>query len=312
MSPPHHGRVVQRGDRGARRAAAARVEELQPHDRNLPVDTRDAGAIVADGADRAGHVGAVRVVIEHIGGVGGEVPAIDVVDEAVCIVVDAVARRLAWVAPDVRGEVRMVVVDTGVDHGDDHRSRSGGDVPRRRGVDVGVGKPARLRRVIESPEPVEGGVVWNRRRGDDPVGLDVLDARGGARPTENIGRRRPGRDQREESLAERRRLPARADAHGTRRGVGSHDPRIGAGGDGLPVPSEPIHRERRADIGGHELTGFEPLRGERSGTAAACCTGGDSPSPTGRKNGVHGCLARRVVVGREILPEGREQIAYQS
>ena len=204
ICPPHHRRVVQRGDRGARRTAAARVEKLQPHDRHLPVDPCDAGAIVADRADRAGHMGAVRVVVEHVGGVGGEVPAEDVVDKTVAIVVDAVACRLAGIAPDVRGQIRMVVIDAGVDHGDDHRPRAGGDIPRRRGVDVGIGKPARLRRVVESPEAIKGGIVWKRcRRSDDPVGFDGADARGGSRPAEDVGRRGPGRHQREESLAER-------------------------------------------------------------------------------------------------------------
>ena len=44
-----------------------------------------------------------------------EVPAVDVVDVAVAVVVDAVARDLAGVGPDVGGEVGVVVVDAGVD-----------------------------------------------------------------------------------------------------------------------------------------------------------------------------------------------------
>ena len=162
IGPPHHGGVVQRRDRGARGAAAAGVEELQPHDRDLPVHARDSGAIVADRADGAGHVRAVRVVVEHVGGVVGEVPTVDIVDIAVAVVVDAVTRRLAGVAPDVRREIGVVVVDAGVDHGDDHGPRSGGDIPRRRGIDVGVGKPACLPPVVEPPQAAEGGIVGKR------------------------------------------------------------------------------------------------------------------------------------------------------
>jgi hypothetical protein len=50
----------------------------------------------------------VAVVVARIGIVVGEVVAVDVVDEAVAVVVDAVAGDLARVRPHVRGEVGCV------------------------------------------------------------------------------------------------------------------------------------------------------------------------------------------------------------
>src|SRR5262249_60513209 len=47
--------------------------------RRLPGDAGDAGAVVADGADDARHVGAVAVVVQRVVGVGDEVPADEVV-----------------------------------------------------------------------------------------------------------------------------------------------------------------------------------------------------------------------------------------
>ena len=48
------------------------------------IDPRDANAIVAHGADDAGHVRAVPVLVQHIsiGGVCIEVSAVDVVHDA--------------------------------------------------------------------------------------------------------------------------------------------------------------------------------------------------------------------------------------
>ena len=48
-----------------------------------------------------------------------DVDTMDVVDVAIVVVVDAVAGNLAGVRPDVRRQIGMVVIDAGVDVGDD-------------------------------------------------------------------------------------------------------------------------------------------------------------------------------------------------
>ena len=79
----------------------------------------------SDAAIVPGDVRAVAVVVEVVDGVVvvAEVPAVDVVDVAVAVVVDPVgllaAARLARVRPRPRGEVRMAEVDAVVDDRDD-------------------------------------------------------------------------------------------------------------------------------------------------------------------------------------------------
>ena len=103
---PHLHGVVEAPDGVARRAAAVGAEELQGHDLDVPVDAGDADAVVAHGADRAGDVRAVAVVVQRVAVVVDEVVAVDVIDEAVAVVVDPVAGNLA-------GLVQMLAARSG-------------------------------------------------------------------------------------------------------------------------------------------------------------------------------------------------------
>ena len=76
---------------------------------------------------------AVPVVVARIVVVVHEVPAVHVVDEAVMVVVDAVARYLPRVGPDVRRQIGMRVVDSRVDHRHQDGAVAGADIPRRLG-----------------------------------------------------------------------------------------------------------------------------------------------------------------------------------
>ena len=59
------------------------AQELQRHDRDGPVHAGHARAVVAHGADGAGDVRAVAVVVHRVAVVGDEIVAVDVADEAV-------------------------------------------------------------------------------------------------------------------------------------------------------------------------------------------------------------------------------------
>jgi len=171
--------LKRRTDQYARAVAAT-----QGHDAAGPVVAGNSGAVVGRRANQPGAMGPVRgaeIVGDHLGvGVGigvREVPAPGVVDVAVAVVVNAVASDLPRVHPDPRHEVRMVQVDAGVQHGDDHGGRAGIDVPA-------------LRRVGPRPLPLLA-VHWvirhareplhpiDPRRGHDRLGLPVCHAREG-------------------------------------------------------------------------------------------------------------------------------------
>ena len=147
---------------------------------------RDAGPVVVHGADDAGTVGSVSVEVswvvvgaaavlarpaaEAVEGTRDEVVADDVVHETVAVVVDAGRSvRLGLIAPHVavRGseircvgggarQVRVVPLDTGVQHRDHDRGITGLHVPRLGRVDVGI---IGLR---EMPAVREVGIVGRR------------------------------------------------------------------------------------------------------------------------------------------------------
>jgi hypothetical protein len=73
---------------------------------------------------------------------------VHVVHVTVAVVVEAVARDLTGIRPDVRREVGVVVVDPAVDDGDDDRGIADRDLPGLRCVDVRVGRAAGLTRVV--------------------------------------------------------------------------------------------------------------------------------------------------------------------
>src|SRR5205814_340858 len=82
-------RIVQGEDDVDGGAAVSGIYDLQGHDLDVPVDAGDADAVVTDGADGAGHVRAVVVVVHRIAVVIGEVIPVNVVDVAVAVVIDA-------------------------------------------------------------------------------------------------------------------------------------------------------------------------------------------------------------------------------
>ncbi|MBK7368956.1 MAG: hypothetical protein IPJ04_13930 [Candidatus Eisenbacteria bacterium] len=98
-----------------------------------------------------------------------------VVHVAVAVVVDAVARDLARIVPDVRDEIRMGVVHTGIDDADDHVRITGECVPRELRANVGSRRPPRLPGVVQSPELRVAGIVRAHVGGPDPVRLGVHD-----------------------------------------------------------------------------------------------------------------------------------------
>jgi hypothetical protein len=81
---------------------------------DVPVDAGDADAVVPARTDRPGDVRPIPALVARIPVFADEVPAADVVDVAVPVVVDAVD-ILRRVQPDVRDEVWVRKRDPGVD-----------------------------------------------------------------------------------------------------------------------------------------------------------------------------------------------------
>src|SRR5439155_4219978 len=106
--------VLERVDGPTERAGPGRVEELQGHQLNLPVQTGNTHAVVAHRADDPGDMAAVAVVVERIVGVGDEIPSNEVVDILVSVVRDAVGpAALADGLEEVGGGDAAVAVQIG-------------------------------------------------------------------------------------------------------------------------------------------------------------------------------------------------------
>ena len=110
------------------------VEDLDRHQLRPRGDADDA-APVGGGGDDPGDVRAVAVAVADVLARAGrrEVDAVDVVDVAVAVVVDAVARDLAEVGPDVRRQVGVIELDPAVDD----RDRDARALRERPGVRAG-------------------------------------------------------------------------------------------------------------------------------------------------------------------------------
>ena len=102
--------------------------------------------------DRASDMGAVAVGIHRVAVIADGVRAVDIVDIAVEIVIQAVVRHLVRVDPHLVDQILMSVAHAGVDHGNDNVAGTDGEIPCLRGVDVGVVRAAVLSLVVQAPQ----------------------------------------------------------------------------------------------------------------------------------------------------------------
>ncbi len=140
----HVGRVVE---------VAAVVRSLDADQLALGRDARHSNRVVLRRRDDPGARRPVAVVVVGVVVAVREVPAVDVVDVAVAVVVDPVAGDLARIRPRVRRKVGMRVVEPRVHHRDDDRRIALDRVPSLVGLDV-------------DHVPLVGPVGVVRRRGD--------------------------------------------------------------------------------------------------------------------------------------------------
>mmetsp|Transcript_58955 Transcript_58955/g.171043 ORF Transcript_58955/g.171043 Transcript_58955/m.171043 type:complete len:1022 (-) Transcript_58955:661-3726(-) len=179
-------RIIDGADGVGGPAGAVASQELQRHDpHTAPRDAGHAEAVVADAGDRTGAVRAVELVVHRVPVVVREVGAVDIVDVAVPIVVDAVAGDLVRVHPHLLPQVLVSVVDAGVDDADGDASAllAGPNLPSLGGVDV-IGAPG-----VHAPKPAELGVVWHPLVGAcDLADAEVLPSQVGCAVAHDIAR----------------------------------------------------------------------------------------------------------------------------
>lgn len=168
------------------------TEALEGHDAGPPVDPRDPLAVVALGGYGAGDVRAVIVTVSRIvdrGVVVVEVPAVDVIDITVVVVVFAYdARGFFLVGPDIVPQIRMGHVHARVY--DRHRRAR---VPGLGGVCIRVEGAAGLARVVEAVEFAVPRIVRRCLREEQEVRFGVLHIRGALVASDGLPDRSPGK-----------------------------------------------------------------------------------------------------------------------
>mmetsp|Transcript_77635 Transcript_77635/g.169999 ORF Transcript_77635/g.169999 Transcript_77635/m.169999 type:complete len:365 (+) Transcript_77635:2482-3576(+) len=147
--------VVDRKDGVGGAAGASGIQELECHQSNTPPGhASNADAVATDAGNGSRAVSSVHLVVHGIAVLVHEVGAVDVINPAVVVVVDAVSGNFAGVDPHLLAEILVGVVDASVDDGDGDSCAdlTVPDPPRLRSIDV-VARP-----VVHAPKVFHGTV----------------------------------------------------------------------------------------------------------------------------------------------------------
>ncbi len=85
------------------------------------------------------------IVIVH------EVPAVDVVDVPVVVIIDSIIGDFVGIVPNVRREIFVFVFDARVDDSHDNVAATRVDIPGLRRIDIGIHDASGLARVVHCP-----------------------------------------------------------------------------------------------------------------------------------------------------------------
>ena len=117
------------------RTAPLVIEKLERHQLGAPSHSSNAEGVVANRSDSPRAVGAMVMVIRGVIVVSDEVPAIDIIDKSIPVIVETVvlASRsgFARVQPDVGRKIRMLKVNAGVNDAHHNAGRVGRCIPSR-------------------------------------------------------------------------------------------------------------------------------------------------------------------------------------
>ena len=151
-----------------------RIERLDGHDLDVPIDTDHSQRVVADGANGARDVRPVIMIVHRISVVVDEVIAVDIVNESVPVVIHSwSAVQFLRIAPHVLRQILVGIIDPGIDDGHDRLATAGRDLPRLGRIDIHIRSSTGLPGVVQSPEFVEARIIGDRRDLKPVVGLGV-------------------------------------------------------------------------------------------------------------------------------------------
>ncbi len=245
------------------------AEDLEDHNLGVGDHTYYTLAVLG-GGNGPSHVCSVHILDgADVNGCGVvvEVPAVDIIDVAIAVIIQSVAGNLPRIGPDLPGQVSVVDIHSGIHDGDENLRQALHEGPALRSIDIHVRDSRiaedRLTRVLQPPleRPVE---IGDRLSPVDVVGLDPLDLAAGLQGCDRFGDRAAAPD-----LDQFR--PAIGQHSLGLKILGSPEPRR-LGGLGEPdqefslhmTPAGPVlcHSDR------HATSGFPPARYRRSPSGA--------------------------------------------
>src|SRR6185369_7684257 len=109
--------IIQCLDRACGIANAVCIKDTQAHQTCFPQYARNADTVVAFSRDDAGDVNAVSVLISRIGSIFHKVPATDIVNVSIAVLIFAVVSFLL-ILPLLVCELRMSEVYSAINNGD--------------------------------------------------------------------------------------------------------------------------------------------------------------------------------------------------
>lgn len=115
-----------------------------------------ADAVITLGRDDAGDHRAVPVLVNDRSAAGDPVPAVQVVQQPIAVVIAAIA-TFRTIRPLVVPQVRVCEINAAVNDGDDSGLSARGRLPGRHGLNVRIGLAAGRARVPQGP------LLWKAR-----------------------------------------------------------------------------------------------------------------------------------------------------
>src|SRR5712664_685438 len=155
-----------------------------------------------------------------------EIPTVNIVNEAIVVIINSVAGNLSRILPNIVFKVRMVDIDSFVDHSNDDTSAAGSNLPSLLGMNispnftrdvVGVELPG----VLEVPHRGISGIIRSPQGSTDEVGLRIEHI-GTSAECFDCGRGVVRRNVRETQTFDNLRSAELLDLHGNLTAIRSH------------------------------------------------------------------------------------------
>mmetsp|Transcript_126598 Transcript_126598/g.300727 ORF Transcript_126598/g.300727 Transcript_126598/m.300727 type:complete len:226 (-) Transcript_126598:887-1564(-) len=154
----HGHSIVQAFDGIGGTSATRSRQKLHGHEPNsLPSHSSHSNGVVAVACNGSCAVCSMHLIIHRISIIVGEIGPVNVVHDPIAIIIDAIVRDFVWIDPHLILEVRMRVVDPGVNHCNHNPlwGRCMSDSPSLCSIDVTVTV------MMQPPKPVQGGIIRN-------------------------------------------------------------------------------------------------------------------------------------------------------